>query len=661
MTVGPGAKACRSRRPYGRALPRFYIRGLGNTDFDPNAAQPVSVVVDDVPIDNAVLRSFPIFDTRDVEVLRGPQGTLFGRNTPAGVVKLDSVRPSDVANGYADVSWGTYNTVNAQAAIGGPLADGFTFRLAGILQRRDNWINNTDKNGVAAGSLGGFTDGAVRLMIGYSKDNFDGLLTAHGRSEAGQTQVYYAGSIQPGSNSAIVGFNPDTVSHDGVDQLHMHQDGYNLHLNYKIPGFGVLSDITSYEWASGYSASDVDGGSVYAVPPVGLGVAKSPSNTGGAYRPEEFSEELRLVTGRRYGVQVQAGVYYLHQLLYYTETTYDTTGHLFPGEVTHDDTNQNVGVYASAEYQASSALTFRAGLRWSQDNKHDFVGQLNASTPPGLTAGLTLPIVTTTGGSNVSWDASATYVVTPDTNLYARVATGYLGAAIQDRVTNGSKPVTALPETTISGEFGLKGAYFDKRLSASADVYYMDTHDLQLTAVGGATNSAHLINVDDAITSGVEVEFRAKPIHNLVMTVGGSYNYSRIEDPTASVSRCGSGVCHVTDPLNSAGRAILNGNDLPQAPRVIVDATAGYTWPLTNGDSVFAYTDWSYRGAENFKLYTATEFVGAPLTLGGVKVGYRTSGGTEVSVFVRNILNQIVFVRRERFQQSRRPSSTTRG
>ena len=86
---------------FGRTFPRFYIRGLGNTDFDPNAAQPVSVVYDEVVLENPVLKSFPVFDLASVEVLRGPQGTLFGRNTPAGVISLNSTRPGDTFSGLA--------------------------------------------------------------------------------------------------------------------------------------------------------------------------------------------------------------------------------------------------------------------------------------------------------------------------------------------------------------------------------------------------------------------------------------------------------------------------------------------------------------------------------------------------------------------------------
>ena len=94
---------------FGRVFPRFYIRGYGNTDFDLNASQPVSFVVDDVVQENPILKGFPVFDIERVEVLRGPQGTLFGRNTPAGIVKVDTVRPTDVNDGYFKASYGTYN------------------------------------------------------------------------------------------------------------------------------------------------------------------------------------------------------------------------------------------------------------------------------------------------------------------------------------------------------------------------------------------------------------------------------------------------------------------------------------------------------------------------------------------------------------------------
>ena len=112
----------------GRVAPRFYIRGLGNTDFDLAASQPVSVVMDDVVMENVTLKSFPIFDVQQIEVLRGPQGTLFGRNTPAGIVKIDTIRPSNEFSARASASYGSHGTLAFDAGVGGPLV---ARRLAG--------------------------------------------------------------------------------------------------------------------------------------------------------------------------------------------------------------------------------------------------------------------------------------------------------------------------------------------------------------------------------------------------------------------------------------------------------------------------------------------------------------------------------------------------
>ena len=131
---------------FGRTFPRFYIRGLGNTDFDLNASQPVSLVYDEVVLENPILKGFPAFDIDRVEVLRGPQGTLFGRNTPAGIVKFDSVKPGSGRN-YARISYGTYSTINAEGAVGADITDEFSVRFSGLWQHRDDWIDNVETSG----------------------------------------------------------------------------------------------------------------------------------------------------------------------------------------------------------------------------------------------------------------------------------------------------------------------------------------------------------------------------------------------------------------------------------------------------------------------------------------------------------------------------------
>jgi len=102
---------------YGRSFPRFYIRGQGNTDFDLNASQPVGLVVDDIVQESPMLKGFPVFDVDQVEVLRGPQGTLFGRNSPAGVIKFDSAKPVlGKTEGYGSLGFGNYGAINVEGA-----------------------------------------------------------------------------------------------------------------------------------------------------------------------------------------------------------------------------------------------------------------------------------------------------------------------------------------------------------------------------------------------------------------------------------------------------------------------------------------------------------------------------------------------------------------
>jgi len=617
---------------FGRTFPRFYIRGLGNTDFDINSAQPVSVVYDDVALENPLLKSYPVFDLADVEVLRGPQGTLFGRNTPAGVVKIDSAKPSDTYGGYGSISWGTYNTVNAEGAVGGPLGGGFSARLSGMLQRRDGWVTNTDP--VGKQDLEGYSDAAMRFQLAYKADDFDALLNLHGRVLHGTPRVFRAGIFQQGSNKFVPDFDVDKVALDGRLSQKVKSAGASLHLNYHLDGLGQLHSISSYEETNVTSDGDIDGGDNYVFPPLGLNNALFPVSTGGTSRPQEYSQELRFESEQFGKFRGQAGVYFFYSNLSYNELDFTTTGAI-DGNVRHHDQSRNVGVFASGEYKATDALTVRAGLRYSDDHKKDLI------FGDGILTGVTLPAQNKVNGSNLSGDISATYVVNPDMNVYARIATGYLGPAIQDRVNFFSVPTTAKQQTTTSGEAGIKTRLFDGRVRFDFDGYYFVTKDMQLTAVGGTFNSARLLNADKAIGAGLEMDIEAQPIDNLSLTLGASYNYTEIKDANISIAPCGSGVCTVNDPLNSDGNALIDGNRLPQAPRYVVNATARYAWPLASGDQIYVYTDWFYRSSINYFLYDASEFRGRYELQGGLRVGYQTQNGLEVAAFVRNITNQI--------------------
>ena len=200
----------------GRTQPRIYIRGMGNIDFDNNASQPVGMVFDEIALESNVLRSLPLFDIERVEVLKGPQGSLFGRNSNAGIFKIDSVKPSMDSDGYVSLSLGEHDTAAFEGAVGGQIGDSAAGRIALKAQRRSNWIDNT-LNG-SGEDYGEFTEYAYRIQFLVEPgDRFRGLVKLHGFHQQGtQPQVFYANAIQQGSPGLRPGFDETVASQDGA-------------------------------------------------------------------------------------------------------------------------------------------------------------------------------------------------------------------------------------------------------------------------------------------------------------------------------------------------------------------------------------------------------------------------------------------------------------
>ncbi|MDZ4730418.1 MAG: TonB-dependent receptor plug domain-containing protein, partial [Xanthomonadales bacterium] len=196
----------------GRTQPRFYLRGMGNIDFDVNANQPVAMIFDDIAYENNTLRSIPLFDIERVEVLKGPQGSLFGRNTNAGAIKIDSVKPSDERKGYFATSYGSRSTFTAEGASNFTMSDTLSMRASLKYQERGKWIDNT-VNG-PGDDFGGFEEFAWRLQFLWQlSDNFSGNLKLHGFNQDGSDpNVFYANAIALGSSGVRPGFNPRIAS-----------------------------------------------------------------------------------------------------------------------------------------------------------------------------------------------------------------------------------------------------------------------------------------------------------------------------------------------------------------------------------------------------------------------------------------------------------------
>ena len=268
---------------FGRTFPRFYIRGLGNTDFDFNASQPVSLVYDDVVLENPILKGFPVFDLDRIEVLRGPQGTLFGRNTPAGIVKFDSVKPQDTPGGYARISYGRFNAVNAQGAVGGPLGEKVAVRLSALYQRQDGYVDNVLPSGTTKDALEGYHEFATRLQVlAKPSEDLDILLTGQLRSLTGTARVFRANVFTRGQTGLNSNFNRYRVSTDGKNEQSVKTGNASARITYDAGPVSLIS-VTSYWKGNATSVGDVDGGFGASFLP--------PALTGPGYIP--FTAETR--------------------------------------------------------------------------------------------------------------------------------------------------------------------------------------------------------------------------------------------------------------------------------------------------------------------------------------------------------------------------------
>jgi len=622
---------------FGRAFPRFYIRGYGNGDFRLNASQPVSLVYDDVVQENPILKGFPIFDLDQIEVARGPQGTLFGRNTPGGVVKFDSVKPGKEFGGFVSASDATYNTMNVEGAVNIPFNERWSMRFSALYQHRDDWVDNehTGENNV----LEGYDDRAARVQLQYESDNFTALFNAHVRNLDGTARVFRANIIEPGTNDLVSGFDPEKVFFDGQNRQELDIKGGSVRLRWDLGDLALYS-ITGYESMDAYSRGDIDGGfgCGFCGIPNGPGFIPFPSETAdGVPTHSQLTEEVRLESHYADALNWQAGVYYFDED-YDTEAFgYDSLGGGVQNQyLRSNQTNTAWALFGSVNYKFTDAFEMRAGVRYTNDDK-DF----KSGVPQGYTfPDPSLPTSASLSDDNVSWDLSGSFKVNDAVNLYARVATGFRGASVQPASAFGNQSVAA-PETNTAVEVGVKADLCDKRAKVFFNVYHYQVKNQQLTAVGGASNAVRLLNADKTIGEGAELDLQAYLAPRLLMTLGASYNDTEIKDPGISVGVCLQ--CTVTDPVVN-NLAVIDGNPLPQAPKYIANVTLRYGIPLGSGE-MFAYTDWSYRSEVNFFLYESTEFTGKELLQGGLRVGYTWNDVKfEGALFGRNITDEVVAV-----------------
>ncbi|MFL6658022.1 MAG: TonB-dependent receptor [Massilia sp.] len=627
---------------YGRSFPRFYIRGMGNIDFDLNASQPVGLVYDDVVQENPLLKGFPVFDVDQIEVLRGPQGTLFGRNSPAGVIKFDSAKPVlGKTEGYFSLGLGNYGVRNYEGAYNVPMSDTVAARISLQSQHRADRVHNPRAN-APTHDFEGYSDNAARIQVLWKPSaGFSALFNVHARDYDGSATLFRANIIKPGTNDLVDNFDYKSYPTDGGNQQNLNNEGASMRLRWNFDNL-TLHSITGYESAKVYSRGDVDGG--YGCAFCGItdsGPGFVPFNVETAdvlHGHKQLTQEVRLESNYKGPLNWIGGLFFFKEDMQIDSIAFDslTPGNpLSPNYSTQNQSSKAWAAFGSLNYTVSERLKLRAGVRYTNDKK-DFVAQ---RYEPPQTSG---PLPVNLSSTNTSWDLSGTYVLSPDTNLFARAASGYRAPSIQGRLFGlTSTPSFAAPEKVVSVETGIKQDLFDRHARLSASIYSYQVKDMQMTATSGTTNENKLLNIDKAVGHGMELDFQANLADGLSASLGGSYNFTEIRDKNVRVQVCGA-PCHPTNPtelINGNRYSIVDGNPLPRAPKWNANFTLRYSKPVGNGE-LFAFTDWAYRSSYNFFIDEAKEFKAKPLTEGGLRIGYKWDN-MEVAVYGRNITNRV--------------------
>ena len=629
---------------FGRAFPRFYIRGIGNTDFDLNASQPVSLVFDDVVQENPILKGFPVFDLASIEVLNGPRGTLFGRNSPAGVVRFESAKPVRKFEAYASAGIGSDRLFNLEGMVNAPLGEAAALRVSLQSQNRDDWVTNT--RGAPTAELEGYNDNAVRVqLLATPAKDLSVLFNVHARDLKGSARVFRANIIKRGTNDLVDGFDEKKVSLDGINSQDVQTVGGSVRVRWQLPGM-ALNSITGYESVESFSRGDIDGSAGPYGPPT-FAVPFDAESADGLPKHSQFTQEFRLESTGGGALQWIAGLYYFDETLNIDSFNYSSVGgNVQNGFATQKQDNKAYAIYGTVNLDVSERIKLRGGLRYTKDEK-DFVADRIQAPPfsPTFIGRRTA----NTSATNTSADLSASYALDKSSNVYVRVATGFRAPSIQGRLLFGDTLSVAKSETVTSYEAGYKADLWNRRARVAFNVFSYEIKDQQLTAVGGAANFNQLVNAAKTTGNGAEFDLKLLPTDNLLLSLSGSFNKTKIEDPNLRVDACGSG-CTVLDPIivpanPAAGKfaptVSINGNPLPQAPETTLAFSARYTMPLAGGE-LYVLTDWTYRSEINFFLYESVEFTGKPLTEGGLRVGYSFGNGKyEAAAFVRNLTNQV--------------------
>ena len=528
------------------AQPTFALRGITTNDFSENQSSPIAMYVDEVYKSVGALQALQVYDLDRVEVLRGPQGTLYGKNATGGAINFYSKSPGLSAyDGYATAGFGNYGAYTLRGAVGGPLIDNeLGWRAAVLYEKRDGWVDSI-VSGVKP--LNGVDALAGRLSLLYKvNDSLAATLKLSVSRSGGTPYGVHALNNVPsftGFNGTIGWFQ--TGSKYAVDK-NIRNDSASLKLEWQLGEHYTLTSVTGFDYGRWYEKSDDEG--------LPLLARYDDPNTYFS-SVNAVSQEVRIASHDTGAFGWLAGAYYGRESTHATVEFHfadGTQGSYFSPTLWGYDTYNNFdqvkeseAAFVNATFAVTSTITLRAGLRYTKDsvsirNFYALNGGLQAqSTGYAPDGGITewtqsipalpaAPIFSTSlapqigtnptikqDNSNVSFKAGADWKPSDGMLVYASFSRGYRGAAFNGQAYVSVAELTfAAPETIDSYEVGFKTTFLDRRAEINAAAFHYDYSNQQFldnfTLPCGCATGFHTVNAPKSRISGAELELRAK-------------------------------------------------------------------------------------------------------------------------------------------------------
>ena len=585
--------------PFGEfGYPLVAIRGLSTDGFIETLPQSTGVYADGVYVSQPPMQAFRLLDLERMEVSKGPQGTIYGRNTIAGAVNLVSRRPTYEPEGYATLGYGSYGRSSIDAAYGGALSETVAGRAAvKYLRQTGGPLTNTHPDVGDGGELDQFM-GRVSLMF-RPGDDVEILLRAYGGrddSDVWPFALIPAGEDTDGNglpdrlcdefvrgNVAAAALNclaadpfvsgtsyndpsgdPYVNNQNALGSHAYRASGLSAEINWDLSAMTVTS-VTGWDDFERHDTLDEDAGPTVAIDDVRRSEV------------DQFSQELRLASSNDAGMQWLAGLYFSSDELA-GSPSFDSGGRQdFSTLETHTQ-----AVFGQVDFPLSDQVTLTAGARWTDVERDFHYRTTGFFAAPELQAG----VASTFSDSDYSARLALDWRLGDDTLIYGSISRGFNAGTFNSQyLATVENTVPTESESLLAYEVGIKSTLADGRASFEGAVYFYDARNPQVVAVQplSGISSNFLINADDSKLMGAEAQWRALPASWLELALGAAYIQSEYGNLATSVAGAGTDSPFPDNaPIFGSTFADLTGNRIPNHPELSFNATVRVTSPVND-------------------------------------------------------------------------------